>query len=282
MKKIEHKILNKTELRSLQKKGCEILVYVISAIKKMGLTYYCVGGTALGAKKYSGFIPWDDDIDIAMPRDDYMKFIKEGNKYLPNHLFISSCFTEKNYFGSVAKIRDLNTAYFDVETSRFDICHGVFVDLFPIDGYVKPSFLDSIRVKFLKGKITYFEHQKSSFINSIKGFVCSILCFWKSLNSCCKSSEEILMKNKVENCDFVYNRIMTFDKNIFGKPIVGKFEGIDVNLPAQINDYLFLCYGDINKDIPTEKQIPHHFVLYIDLETSYSKFKYKKGKIIRL
>lgn len=282
MKTQGYKLLDKTELRSLQLKGCEILLSVISAINKMGLTYYCVGGTALGAIKYNGFIPWDDDIDIAMPREDYMKFIKEGNKFLPNNLFISSCFSEKKYFGSVTKIRDINTAYFDIETARFNICHGVFIDIFPIDGYAPASSLDSFKKKLFKGKITYFEHQGGSFANRTKRIICAILCFWKSLNKCSQSCEKILMKNKINDCSSVFNRIMIFDKDIFGKPSTGTFEGIKVNLPEKVYEYLKICYGDISKDLPKEKQFPHHFALCINTKKSYKEFRYKNGEIIEL
>lgn len=271
--------LDKEQLRQLQLKGVEILSYIIKAINDMKLTYYCVGGTALGAVKYNGFIPWDDDIDIAMPREDYMKFLLNGSKYLPDHLFVSSCFTEKKYYGSVAKIRDVNTSYFDVETARFPICHGIFVDIFPIDGFKPLSKKDTFIKKINKGKITFFERQNNKFSSKVKGFICSCFCLFKPLNKCCISSEKILMKNKIDHCSKVYNRIMTFDKALFEKPSTGVFEGLSVNLPSNVNDYLNICYGDIKKDPPIEKQYPHHFALLIDVNESYKKYKFKRGKV---
>lgn len=273
--------LNKEQLRQLQLKCVEILSHVIKAIDDMNLTYYCVGGTALGTVKYNGFIPWDDDIDIAMPREDFMKFLLNGNKFLPNHLFISSCFTEKKYFGSVAKIRDMNTAYFDIETARFPICHGIFIDVFPIDGYRPLSKKDSFFKKLYKGKITFFERQSRSFVSKLKGFVCSCFCMFKSLNKCCVSSEKILMKNKLDNCSLVYNRIMTFHKELFGVPSKGLFEGLTVNLPSNVEEYLRICYGDITKEPSIEKQYPHHFALMIDVNESYKNFVFRKGKVYK-
>ena len=281
MGKNGHIILTNEELLALQNKGAEIFAHVISAIEKMGLTYYCVGGTAIGAKKYHGFIPWDDDIDIAMPRDDYMKFLMEGSKYLPEHLFISSCFTEKKYFGSVAKVRDINTSYFDVETARFDICHGAFIDVFPIDGYVPLTKKEKFWHKVLLGKIEFTQRKKKPFATKFKGFVCYLICLFKSLNRCCLDDEKLLMKHKVEDCDQVYNRIMVFKKEIFGKPTKGTFMGLEVNLPEKVDDYLFQCYGNIDKVIPQEKQIPHHFAYLIDLNTPYTKYKYKHGRIVK-
>ena len=273
--------LSKHQLRELQLKEVEILSHVINAIKKMGLTYYCVGGTAIGSVKYGGFVPWDDDIDIAMPRDDYMKFLLDGKKYLPSNLFISSCFTEKKYFGSVAKIRDINTSFFEINTAKHKICHGVFVDIFPIDGYKPLSKVERFKRKVHIGKISFFEGTFDSFSGFFKGLICAFLCMFKSLNKCCLYVEKMLMKNKYSDCEMVYNRLMIFDKSTFGIATKGVFEGLEVSLPANINAYLSLCFGDINDIPPIEKRIPHHFALLIDINTPYANFKYKKGRVIK-
>lgn len=281
MSKSNQITLSKDELVALQQKGIEIFGHVIKAINEMKLTYYCVGGTAIGAKKYQGFIPWDDDIDIAMPREDYMKFLLNGHKYLPSHLFISSCFTEKNYFGSVAKVRDINTSYFDIETAKFDTCHGAFVDIFPIDGYASPTRFERFLKKIYQGRIEFAQKKNKSFGANIKGFFASLLCCFKSLNKCCQKREHLLMRYKIEDCEKVYNRIMVFDKNIFGKPSSGKFAGLDVLLPERLDDYLKICYGDINKEMPKDKQIPHHFALLIDLNTPYTNYVYSHGRMVK-
>lgn len=281
MNKLVPIVLTGEQLRSLQLKGVEILSHVIKAIEQMNLTYYCVGGTALGAKKYNGFIPWDDDIDIAMPRDDYMKFLLNGKKYLPNNLFISSCFTENGYFGGVAKVRDINTSYFDIETARFNICHGAFIDIFPIDGYKSLRKKDAFLKKICQGRIIFAQGRKKSFSVKIKGLISTVLCFFKSPNHCCKRIEKILSKHNIQDCEQVFNRIMVFEKSVFGMPRKGIFEGLEINLPAKLEDYLTICYGDYAKDIPDEKKIPHHFAYLIDLNTSYKNYSYSHGVVVK-
>lgn len=270
--------LTKEELVALQNKGIEIFSDVLKAFEAMGLTYYCVGGTALGATKYQGFIPWDDDIDIAMPRKDYMTFLKNGQKHLPNYLYISSCFNERKNFLSVTKVRDIRTSYFDVETAKYDICHGIFIDIFPIDGY---KGKESIWKKILLGRIDYSTHKDKPFNLRIRGFVCRLLTMFKTLNGCAKSIERILMRNKIEDCDFVYTRIMSFDKRIFSTPTKGRFANLEICLPSKNETYLEICYGDITKDVPTNKQIPHHFAYLIDTENAYSNYVFKHGRITK-
>lgn len=275
-------VLSDEELRSLQKKGLEIFSYIIKALTAMNLTYYCVGGTAIGAVKYKGFVPWDDDIDIAMPRDDYMKFLLEGHKYLPSHLYISSCFTEKKYFGSVAKVRDIGTSYFDVPTAKFNICHGAFVDVFPIDGYLRSTKIEQLVKKINLGKIAFMQDLNLSLFAKLKAFLCFLFCLFKPLNRCALTVEKILMKNRIADSELIYNRIMIFRKEIFGSPIKGVFEGIQVNLPERIDDYLMQCFGDISKDIPENKKFPHHFAYLVDLSTSYTNYSYVgKGRFKR-
>lgn len=271
-------ILNESELKSLQQKGLDILREVIQAINKMGLTYYCVGGTALGAVKYGGFIPWDDDIDIAMPREDYMLFLEKGSSYLPANLKICSCFTEPNNFSSLTKVRDENTAFFDIETAKYNVSHGIFIDIFPIDGYKKTTKYESFIKKILLGKIEFYKTTKKRFKIFLKTLICNLLCPFKSLNKCAISVERKLMKQSIDSSSQVFNRIMVFDKEIFGTPKFGKFDNLIVNLPQEVDEYLKICYGDIKLDPPIEKQIPHHFTALIDVKTSYKKYVYtRKG-----
>ena len=281
MSKMKILTLSPSELRALQKTGLEIFKYVIKAINEMGLRYYCIGGTAIGAVKYSGFVPWDDDIDIAMPRDDYMKFIQNGKKFLPDHLFVSSMYTEKDCCCSITKVRDIRTSYFDIETARFNICHGAFIDIFPIDGYSPLSKCDLFKKKIYSGRIDYAQRINKSFSRKLKGFIYSLICLFKKPNKCSRRVDNILMKESYSKSTQVYNRLMVFDKEIFGNPIMGTFCGIDVCLPEKIDQYLFLCFGDISKSIPDEKQKPHHFTYLIDLSTPYTHYVFHKGRLIK-
>ena len=266
------------DLLRLQEKEVEIFSQVINAINRMGLTYYCIGGTAIGAIKYHGFVPWDDDIDIALPRNDFMEFINKGQGYLPKNLFISSCYTEKEYFIGVAKVRDSDTSFFDIETENYNVNHGIFIDIFPIDIYVKPSFRKRFLTKILLGRIS-FRNKNQPFVAKAKSFICSLLCFFKSPNKCRIKLDKMLMENSSKNSTKIFNREMVFERDVFGKPIEGVFSGLSVMLPEKIDEYLKMCFGDITKDVPLEKQISHHFASFISTKNPYKDYEYHHGQV---
>ena len=82
-------------MTKLQAKELEILIQFLRICEQCGLTYFLVCGSALGAVKYGGFIPWDDDIDVAMPRKDYEEFCKKAPSLLPDWCFLQNYHTDK-------------------------------------------------------------------------------------------------------------------------------------------------------------------------------------------
>ncbi len=112
---------------------CEILQEIDSICRRHNLTYFAIGGTALGAVRHQGFIPWDDDIDIGMPRKDYEIFLECARKELPQEYFLQNFFTEEKSPFYFTKIRKNNTRFVEFYLKDADIHHGIFVDIFPFD-----------------------------------------------------------------------------------------------------------------------------------------------------
>ena len=88
----------------------DMLEEFIRVCEKYGFSYYAMGGTMLGAARHKGMIPWDDDIDVMMPRDDYNKIQKVLQAELPAHMFVQSTLTDPNYFNPHLKIRNVRTS----------------------------------------------------------------------------------------------------------------------------------------------------------------------------
>ncbi len=118
--------------RRVQLHQLDILKQLMKVFDSQQLTYFAIGGTALGAVRHNGFIPWDDDIDIAMPRPDYERFL-HCQPRLSSNLFIQHHSTQKNYPLYFAKVRDKRSTYIEKRLARYDIEHGIFVDVFPWD-----------------------------------------------------------------------------------------------------------------------------------------------------
>ena len=144
-------------VRKLQLVELEILKEINRICKNNNINYFLSGGTLLGSIRHKGFIPWDDDIDIAMTRKNYNKFIEACKKELDDKYFIDCYKTNKKCYIPFIKIKKKNTLY--VENKYFDNYNEqncIWVDVFPLDGARKKE-----------DKITFRQHKISKYISTL-------------------------------------------------------------------------------------------------------------------
>lgn len=135
-------------LRDAQMIMVDILKNVHDLCEKHGIKYFLDAGTLLGAVRHKGFIPWDDDVDIGMLREDYNKFLKIAEKELPDYLFLQNFETDKYYdiYPVPCKVRHNNTMYFEEEfKGNYKMHNGIFIDVFPYDSLPKHNFVYKIQ-----------------------------------------------------------------------------------------------------------------------------------------
>src|SRR5699024_7471673 len=128
------------EIKEVQKDQLDILIEFDRICKKNNIKYQLFAGTLLGAIRHKGFIPWDDDIDVCMLREDYEKFLNICNKDMKNEYFLQTYNSDTNYIMQFAKLRKNNTIFLERVTANCDIHHGVYIDIFPLDD-VRPNTL---------------------------------------------------------------------------------------------------------------------------------------------
>lgn len=146
----EYKEINDDKLQKLHKVELEILNKVDEICKKYNLSFQLSGGTLLGAVRHKGFIPWDDDIDLTMVREDYDRFIQVAPKELGDEYFLQCYDTDDCYFPFI-KIRKNNTVFNEDLIAHLDCHKGIFVDIFPFERINNPhSFVLKLRAMMVK------------------------------------------------------------------------------------------------------------------------------------
>lgn len=120
-------------LRRLQKMELGILKDFDALCKANGWRYFIAGGTAIGAIRHKGFIPWDDDIDVCMPREDYEAFLKAAESILPDRYQLFHMGMEKEYVLTFAKLTIRGTVFLEATNKERKYSSGIFIDVFPLD-----------------------------------------------------------------------------------------------------------------------------------------------------
>ena len=263
-------------MNELQTKEFEILKHFIETCEKLDLTYYLVCGSALGAVKYKGFIPWDDDIDVAMPRKDYDRFLNEGSDLLPDHLFLQNYQTDNKFPKIFSKLRDSRTTYIESAYAKIDIHHGVFIDVFALDGYP----VDKREIKWFERKKKNYLRLTSCALSSSGSLKSRTLRQILRLLGYHKITAKYLIKyenmlRSYSESDFYCNYgnfrgVMEITpKEVYGHGVYATFENLRVRIPEKFDAYLREKYGDYTLDPPNEERVGHHNYSLIDLNTSY-------------
>ena len=143
--------MDKKYLKKLQDTELDILCEIDRICIKNHIQYFIMYGTLLGAVRHKGFIPWDDDIDIAMPREDYIKFLNVVNNELKEKYILDFITTNKDYYLSYPKIKNKNTVFQEKSSINYKGNKGIWVDIFPFDNYTtdKKSILFKLKYRFI-------------------------------------------------------------------------------------------------------------------------------------
>ena len=139
---------SKENLRELQQVQAKMLEDIVDICEKESITYFLMYGTLLGAVRHQGFIPWDDDVDITMPIEDYRRFLRLGQEKLGDEYFLQTSMTDPNFNFGFTRIRKNNTTFLRTEDRSYHIHHGIWVDVFPLVP-VQPGWSLNIKKKVL-------------------------------------------------------------------------------------------------------------------------------------
>lgn len=246
------------EIRIIQLQQLEALKYLIKVLDKEKIPYFAIGGTALGAIRHKGFIPWDDDIDIGILRPDYDRFLKLQEK-LPKNLLITNFKNNKNTPFFFTKVYDLDMQYYTRRDRMYDLPNSIFVDVFPWDNIEKPDELYKKISKLSKIHRRLVYRKKGNLIDKAKILLYKIKYGFKTSEDNYNEMEATLKDFYSEKsntwANILFNDILEYD-DIF--PLRQElFEGMLIKVPNKCEKYLELKYGDY-MTLPDEKDRVNH------------------------
>ena len=268
------------DIRPLQLRILRILLAVQKVCEEHNLRYFIIAGTLLGAVRHKGFIPWDDDLDIAMPRRDYDLLCQHASEWLPAPYEMVSFETDpENYPLPFAKIQDASTTL--IERMHLKYLGGIYIDLFPLDGMPKSTILRRLhfiryewykRALYLVHRDPYKHgHGPSSWIP----LLCRKLYTMQEIQEkmrCLQRRWDYDASNYVVDHDDGLKGVMA--KSILGKPTPIAFEDAVVWGAEHPHEYLSQKYGEYMVIPDGDHQRQHNFHL-LDLERPYRDYTEK-------
>ena len=264
------------ELKRLQKVEIDICKDIHEVCKKYDIGYTIAFGSLIGAIRHKGFIPWDDDMDIAMFREDYERFEKIFDKELSDKYYLMSSLRDKGYYGNVVKVEKKGTTFINRHSNKMKCAQGIFVDIFIYDKVPQDAALfkkQCRKSRFLAMLIfLYCSPFPEIPIKGIIGAVAKAVCFvahyilhivpkgnvffYKKLEKICKLSD------KTESDEYIIYQDPYASGTLVNRSDIEpyktiSFDGEQLCIPNNYDKVLKNYYGDYMQLPPEDKRVNH-------------------------
>lgn len=265
----------KTNIEKLHAVNMEIMKKIVDICDANGLLYYALGGTMLGAIRHKGFIPWDDDIDLGMPRKDYELFLQIAPELLGKSFKVTNYKTDSDYHYYITRVQDINTKVVETRYEHEGNFSHVSVDIFPIDGSPNNRVLRRIfYFRILSHRAMMSLHYKNGIDPDRKRGVLEkfLLAFMKMLPTD-KMFNAYNQKNIIDrilkrydmwksvvsgNIMGAYRTVEMVPTEWYGKDTFYQFEDMQIRGLREFDKYLSHLYGDYMR-IPSENERKIHY-----------------------
>lgn len=274
-------IISPEDTRKMQMKGLEMALFFDRFCEEHGLTYYMCGGCCIGSVRNQGFIPWDDDVDVFMPREDYEK-LKQLWVDTPEYSiqYTKEGFLTENQFLTICAN---NTTFIKTYQKDLDINHGLVLDVLPLDGCPtgwrrKTQKLWALLYSlFIVGKAPT-NHGKVVTLGGkvLLGIVKPASWRYAAWKFC----EKKMTQYPIAECEYITELCSgphymqnEYPKEFFEKAVRVPFEGHMLPIPVGYDGYLKMAFGDYMQLPPVEKRVCHHEYEFMDMEKSYVNYR---------
>ena len=255
-------------LEEIKKIELDILKYIDQVCKEKNLRYFLCGGTLLGAIRHKGFIPWDDDIDIMMPRSDYDLFVKFLKNSSGKYRILTT--EQKDYYYNFSKVVDSETLLNEYNYKPIDDM-GVYVDVFPLEGMpldIEERVKHFNKLHKLRKRINSFSMLKPKLRRNLFAYLKRSYLYKKNqkldLLKFQREYENLAKHYNYDESEYVYasggayGKKDIFLRELFLNSIEIEFEGTTFIVPQCYDEYLKQLYGDYMQLPPIEKRISNH------------------------
>jgi lipopolysaccharide cholinephosphotransferase len=276
--------INEEELKELQQCSLKLLCRFREFCKMHDLKFFLSGGSCLGAVRHHGFIPWDDDVDLLMPRDDYERLEELWNRYEDTDKYAIVRPNSKNSNGNkYITIHDNNTTFIELGREKFDTNQGVALEILPLDGYPNEWYQRKLQL-FWAIVFSLFANNKvpgeRSVVEKLLCYVILKIIFRRSWQyKIFHFAEKRMSKYKIEKCKnwavlcTFKNIHHKYKKEMFIKEVDAIFEKEVMPIPYLWDEHLKILYGDYMKLPPKEEQVHKHECVFLDLYRSYIHYR---------
>lgn len=270
----------KKSVRDVQDKILEVMKFIDTVCRKNSIIYYIMGGTALGAIRHGGFIPWDDDLDIFMTPQEYNKFKMAMEKEANPKFILQEWHTVKKYL-EYAKVRMNGTTFIEESfKDRKDLHQGIYVDIMILHKVPESNLIQKLVYYESKFVTLYALSQRNwkpkskgqaMALNMLKFLPCQLIA---------KMCYRRIYKYDDRKIDFKYCYWITpakfrsglFDKSFFEQPVDIPFEDTTLYGSKHIKEYLEYRYGDYMKLPSEEQQQAAIHAMIFDTENDYTEY----------
>ena len=275
--KLKTKKMANYDIRPLQLRILKILLAFDKICHKYQLHYCIMNGTMIGAIRHNGFIPWDDDIDIGLPRSDYEKLINHCKEWLIQPFEFVCAENDPLYPLPFGKIQDASTTL--IERKHLSYLGGIYIDVFPLDGVPNNPLVRRwhfAQYEFLKQALYLVHRDPYKHGHGISSWIPILTRKLFTMSKLQHSIRKVLTKYSFEQssliADYTEGLSGVRDKSIYSEYAEYSFEGETITGIKHYDQYLTLTYGDYMK-IPDNVHKRQHNFYYLDLNMPYQEYK---------